>query len=130
RPAIFDGYVAALDKASFAQALAKRSELRRVPVWRCRSEEPDHRHRRVLSARPERARRSRAEQCDELAPFYAEHGEFLPRPLASPPEPESEGDECRSVSCTLSLPQRARQVLGAIEGWGGLPLICLYPGPG
>jgi hypothetical protein len=57
RPAIFDGYIAALDKAGLAQALAKGSELRREPVWRCRSEEPDHRPRRLLRAGYKRPRR-------------------------------------------------------------------------
>src|SRR5258708_21999464 len=54
----------------------------------------------LLCARRERPCRCRtAKQRDELAALYAEpeHGEFLPCHLASPPEPKSAGDECRSA---------------------------------
>src|SRR5262249_41926929 len=65
RPAIFDGDVAALDKASFAQALAKRCKLRCISLCRCRSKEPDHWHRRRLRARPKRPSGCRAAKRDK-----------------------------------------------------------------
>jgi hypothetical protein len=66
------GGVAAFEKASFAQALTKRCDLRCVSLCRCRSKEPDHRHRSLLRARRERPCSSRsAEQRDEDAAFHS-----------------------------------------------------------
>src|SRR5262249_36570273 len=66
-PAIFDGGVAALDDACFAQAAAERRQLRRESARRCRSKHADGRHVRLLPVRRERPRTRAAEQRDELA---------------------------------------------------------------
>src|SRR5262249_26099893 len=70
-PAIFDGGVAALDDACFAQAAAERRQLRRESARRCRSKHADGRHVGLLRARRERPCRRRAtEQRDELASLH------------------------------------------------------------
>jgi hypothetical protein len=51
--------------------------------------------------------RCAAEQGDELAAFYVEHGDFLPYALLEPPT-----GPC-PVFRTLNLPQDDPQVLGA-----------------
>jgi hypothetical protein len=61
----------------------------------------------LLRLRRERPRGSAAEQRDERATFYVEHGDFLPDALSAPPT-----GPC-SVFRTVSLPQGGRQVLGA-----------------
>src|SRR5262249_9713805 len=67
-PAIFDGHVLTLDLAGFLQTLAECGHGRRISVRRCAVEETDHWHRRLLRARRERPRGSRAaEQRDERA---------------------------------------------------------------
>jgi putative ABC transport system substrate-binding protein len=71
-PAIFDRHALAFDIAGFLQTLAKRAQSVRERIGRCRMEKPDHRHRRLLRARPERPRRHRAaEQSDELPPRHS-----------------------------------------------------------
>jgi hypothetical protein len=61
RPAIFDRHVPALDVAGFGEALTKSSDELRVRSTI--SEKPNHRHFRLLRARPERPRdRGAAEQ--------------------------------------------------------------------
>ena len=54
RPAEFDRYIAALDVAGFIQALAERRNEIGGGLGRTGSEEPDHRHRRLLRARCKR----------------------------------------------------------------------------
>src|SRR5262249_29376746 len=72
RPAILDRHVAALDITSFVEALAERGHHGCVPLRRPTIEEPKHRHRRLLRARRERPRGSRAaEQRDERAAFHS-----------------------------------------------------------
>ena len=62
-------HVAALDIASFAQALVKRAHAARPPAGRCAAKKTDHRHP-LLHARRERPRGCRAaEQRDEFATF-------------------------------------------------------------
>jgi hypothetical protein len=56
RPAIFDCDVLSFDVAGVFQALAKCARGDRIPIGRCAVEEPDHRHRRLLSARRKRPR--------------------------------------------------------------------------
>src|SRR5215471_3987116 len=70
-PAIFDGGVAALDDACFAQAAAERRQLRRESARRCRSEHADGPHVRLLRPRREGpCRRRAADQRDELAALH------------------------------------------------------------
>src|SRR5262245_11247173 len=69
RPAILDGDIPTLDKASFAQAMAEGAQPARVPVGGCAAEIPDHRQPSLLRPRRNRPRRCRtADQRDELAP--------------------------------------------------------------
>ena len=58
-PAIFDRDVAALDIASFAQALAERCHDVRIAVGRRAVQKPDHRHPRLLRPRRQRPGRGR-----------------------------------------------------------------------
>src|SRR5262249_14218155 len=64
-------------------AAAERREVRRVSLRRCRTEKPDHQHRRLLRARRERPRSRTAQQRDELAPSHCvpldsgTHAEYL-----------------------------------------------------
>src|SRR5262249_38077291 len=72
RPAVFDCYVLALDMARLLQGLSKRAQTLHVVLKRCGAEKPDHRHRRLLRARRERPRDSRAaEQCDERTSVHS-----------------------------------------------------------
>src|SRR5262245_43270641 len=69
RPAIFDCNVLALDKAGFAQSLAKTDEQGRVRIGLPTVEEPNYRH--LLRPRRKRqcsGRRRAAEQGYQLAP--------------------------------------------------------------
>src|SRR5215470_18074336 len=69
-PSVFDRHVSALDVTGVTQASVKSREKLACQFERCEVEKPDHRHRRLLRARPERPRRRRAaEQRDELAPL-------------------------------------------------------------
>jgi hypothetical protein len=71
RPAVFDGYVPALDKAGFAQALVKREQAARRQRRRFAAKEPDHRHHCLLRARRKRPRSRRAaEKRNEIASFH------------------------------------------------------------
>src|SRR5262245_2379088 len=80
RPAVFDRHVLALDVAGVFEALAKSAQAIRQRVRRPAVEQPDHRHRRLLRPRCQRPGDCRAaEQRDELAPRYVEHGGVLPR---------------------------------------------------
>jgi len=79
RPAVFDADIAVLDVTGLTQALVECGHGTRPRGGRCAVEKTDHRHRRLLRARRERPRRRRAaEEADELAPPYAEHGDSLP----------------------------------------------------
>jgi hypothetical protein len=70
RPSEFDCHVAAFDKAGLAKALAERTHALPGGVRWCSVEEPDHRQRRLLSARRKRPRNCRAgDKRDELTPF-------------------------------------------------------------
>src|SRR5262245_16205025 len=67
-PAVFDPHILAFDIAGAFKALAKRAQTVRHPVRRSGLEIPDDGHRRLLRARRERPRGSRAaEQRDEVA---------------------------------------------------------------
>ena len=101
-------------------------ELRRVPVWRCRSEEPDHRHRRLLPSRAlhlgRKQQSAATEQRNEFTPLAVQHRGLPPlcvAPLTGP---------CAQSSAGSSLPQGGPQVLGAnlkcseSRALGGLPL--------
>src|SRR4029450_10377513 len=94
------------------EALAKRCELRRVSVCRCRSEEPDHRHRWLLPSRAPHLGREQqtaaTEQCNELTPLAVEHRGLPPLCAISAAD-----WPVRSVFRTPSLPQGGLQVLGA-----------------
>jgi hypothetical protein len=60
----------------------------------------------LLRTRRERPSGSRAEKRDELAPFHAEHGDFLPCRLASPP------------GLTLGLPHAQPAAERPASPWG------------
>src|SRR5262249_31031122 len=77
-PAIFDRDVAALDIASFVETSPDGVKSAGFTVRA--AEQPDHRHRRLLSARRERPCDRAAEQRDELAPLYPNH--VIPRACA------------------------------------------------
>src|SRR5262245_33845348 len=81
RPAIFDDDAATLDITGLSQGLAKGGKAAaHRNVGRRGAEKSDRRHRRLLRARRKRPRGcSAAEQRDELAPRYVEHGGVLPR---------------------------------------------------
>jgi hypothetical protein len=66
-PAIFDHEVLSLDIAGFAEASAECRQKRRVTAGRGRTENSDHRHRRLLRAHRERPSGRTAEKGDELA---------------------------------------------------------------
>src|SRR5262249_53014476 len=70
RPAILDHDILALDVAGFTKALAECGQIACTIDRRPRAaEEPNHRHRRLLSAGHSWPRSCRAaEQRDELAP--------------------------------------------------------------
>src|SRR6266481_371596 len=73
RPAILDCHILALDVAGFTKALAECGQIACTIDRRPRAtEEPDHRHRRLLRARRDPPRRRRAtEQRDELAALHS-----------------------------------------------------------
>src|SRR5262249_31102332 len=71
RPPLLDRYVLALYESRLAQALEESCHDVRKRLGRCATEKPDHRHRRLLRARRERPRNSRAaDKRDELATFH------------------------------------------------------------
>src|SRR5262245_3192481 len=67
RPAILDRDVLTFHKARFVEPLPERRQEGPEVLKRTETEEPDHRHRRLLRSRGERPRRRAAEQRDELA---------------------------------------------------------------
>src|SRR5262249_47024446 len=70
-PAVFDRHVLALDEARLLQAPGEKTAQVRKRVRRLAVEEPDHRHRRLLPSRRDRAcGRCAGEQRDELAAFH------------------------------------------------------------
>src|SRR5262249_52428977 len=67
-PPELDRNVLAFDIAGLRKAATETGHEWFVLLGRCRIEEPDPRHRRLLRPRRERpSRRSAAEECDELA---------------------------------------------------------------
>src|SRR5437899_2869060 len=75
QPVVLDHYVLALDEAGFVEAFAERYHIARGAISRPAANKPHHRYRRLLRARRERPRgRRAAEQRDELASSYVEHG--------------------------------------------------------
>src|SRR5262249_8127649 len=74
RRAILYCDVLSFDLAGVLQALAECARSDRVPIGRCAIEKSDHRHR-LLRPRRDRPRRCRAaEQREELASSWIEHG--------------------------------------------------------
>src|ERR1035437_1558378 len=68
RPAELNGDISSLDEASFRQAGTKCGGSSSVCIARKRTDEADHRHRRLLRTRRERPRRRcAAEKRDEFA---------------------------------------------------------------
>ena len=68
-PAVFDGYVLTLEITHVRKTAAERSIEAHGNCLPQAAEITDHRHRRLLRARPKRPRRRRpAEKRDELAP--------------------------------------------------------------
>src|SRR5262249_16363341 len=71
-PAVFNSEAHAFDITSLSEALAKSAQTIALSVGRVGVEEPDHWHRRLLRARRERPRSSRAaEQRKEGAAFHS-----------------------------------------------------------
>src|SRR5262249_28072474 len=99
RRAIFDLDVLACDEACFPQALAERGRQMRGISERGTADESDHRHRRLLRVCRERPCRRTAEQRDELASSWVEHG-LLP------------GTRYAAYR-RLRMPRKHPQVLGA-----------------
>src|SRR5262249_60884372 len=72
RPPVFDLDVMVLDVAGFVQALPKRRQCARLRLDRTAIHETNYRHHRLLRARRERPRGSRAaEQRYERAPLHS-----------------------------------------------------------
>ncbi len=70
--AIDDCHVLTLNVARLFEPLAKSEQTVRERVRRCRVEEPDHRHRRLLSVRRDwPRRRCAADRLDEITPSHA-----------------------------------------------------------
>jgi hypothetical protein len=65
-PAEFDRHIAAFDIAGLGKTLAEVSHGAGGIVSRSGTQEPYHRHRRLLRARRERPRRRAAEKANEL----------------------------------------------------------------
>ena len=100
-PAIFDGQVLAFDEATFLQPHVETGHLQREGIGRGAVQKPDHRHPRLLRARPSGHAAAAPPRCVMNA-----------RCLMSdmgPPAQELTEPCCR----TLSLPQRGRQVIEA-----------------
>jgi hypothetical protein len=71
QPMVLDHHVLALNVAGFVEAFAERSDSAHGSLGRQAADEADDRHRRLLRARRERPRGSRAaQQRDELAPSH------------------------------------------------------------
>src|SRR5262249_26265247 len=92
-----DCCVSALDNAAFPQTLVKPGQRRCERFGGPATEQPYHRHRRLLCARRQRPRYRAAEYRDELAASQVEHATT------------SQWADHR----TLSLPQASPPVLGA-----------------
>src|SRR5262249_20322596 len=108
RETIFNDDVLALDIARFFQALAKRRQDVCILAGPPAVEKSDHGHRRLLRVRRERPRgRRAAEQRDELAPFHAEHGDFLAYALLA-----------RQPTRALSFPAHQPAIERPASPWG------------
>ncbi|MGC1973817.1 MAG: hypothetical protein WA712_21200, partial [Pseudolabrys sp.] len=70
RPAIFDGYVLAIDITGFLQTLKEGPDRGRESIRRSTVEKSDHRHGRLLRVRYQRPRRRRAaEKTNKISPL-------------------------------------------------------------
>ena len=69
-PAIFNSYVAAFNKASFAQTFEKRRQFWCVASGRSKIEKSNHRHTRLLRMCRERPCRRHTEKSDDVAPSH------------------------------------------------------------
>src|SRR4029077_3591677 len=86
RPAIFDRDGLSFDPPEFAQSRYKSGGQLALRRRRSCAQESDGRQLPwLLRARRERAGCRAAEKRDEVATFYAEHGDFLPDALSEPP---------------------------------------------
>jgi hypothetical protein len=63
--------------------------------------------RRLLRLHHERRRGNAADQCDELAPFHVEHGDFLPYALSA-----------RRPTRALGFPAPQPATQGSASPWG------------
>src|SRR5215468_6061386 len=98
-PAILDNDIVTFDPAEVCTRAATEPALKKPMVGSFAGSAP---------ARRERPCGCRAaEQCDEVAPFHVEHGDFLPYALLARQPTRALGFP------QLSLPQRSRLVLGA-----------------
>src|SRR5262249_42895429 len=91
-PAKVDGNVLSLDDSGLLQPLPKRCDKWRGASSRRATEEPDHRHRRLLRARRERPRGCAAEQRDEIAAFHS---------ITSSARASSEGGTVSPSTCAV-----------------------------
>src|SRR5262249_49753238 len=71
RPAVFDRDIPALHIAAFAETFMECAHKMGKRVGRLAADKADHRHRRLLRRRRERASRRAAEYGDELAPSHS-----------------------------------------------------------
>jgi hypothetical protein len=91
RPAIFDDDGATLNPTERVQPLHKSGDPFVRRRSRDRTQEPDHRHRRLLRARLERPRGRTTKHRDELAPSQVEHRtSFRLAPPVSLPQAQPE----------------------------------------
>src|SRR5262249_20677480 len=91
-PTVLNREVLAVDQARFTQALPERSHAIGVGLRRAGTEEPNHRHRRLLRARRERPCDHRAaKQRDEFAPLHSITSSARASSIVaiSPPGPET-----------------------------------------
>src|SRR5262249_55160924 len=125
RPAKYDRDVVAVDEARFLQALAECSHAVQNVSERSTAEKPHHRHRRLLRARRERPRDSRAaEQRDELAAPHSRPQGSKPRTASSHSRPGlgtgRGGCELRPIvlgwECRLRVPRPGQNRKGSESG--------------
>src|SRR5947199_10244776 len=80
-PAIFDGQVLAFDEATFLQPHVETGHLQREGIGRGAVQKPDHRHPRLLRARPEWPRGPRS-YFDKVRARNRATGSGIRAPLA------------------------------------------------
>src|SRR5262249_34253115 len=72
QPVVLDDHVLAFDVAGFVKAFTERTSIACRGLGRPAADKPDHRHRRLLRARRQRPRGSRAaDKRDEIAPRHS-----------------------------------------------------------